>query len=205
MQGWGGEALLASYEQERRPLHERTINEAVMNYATVGNQLVRPALEAEGAEGNAVRNATGAAILATKAREFSTLGLVLGARYDGSPILVPDGTEPPPEHIADYLPTACPGGRAPHLWLPDGSSLFDHFGQGFTLLATQEVEGTDRLLGVAAQVGIPLKLLALEDARLRDLYEARFALIRPDQHVAWRGNRIPDAAGALLRHVVGMA
>jgi 2-polyprenyl-6-methoxyphenol hydroxylase-like FAD-dependent oxidoreductase len=205
LQGWGGEALLASYEQERRPVHERTISEAVVNYATVGNQLVRPALEIEGPEGDAARAATGAAILASKAREFNTLGLVLGARYDGSPVLAPDGTVPPPEQIGNYVPTACPGGRAPHLWLRDGSSLFDHFGRGFTLLATQDTEGTDRLMGVAAQRGIPLTLLAPGDERVHATYEARFALIRPDQHVAWRGDRIPDAAGALLERVAGMA
>ncbi len=204
LQGWGGEALLASYEQERRPVHERTINEAVVNYATVGNQLVRPALEAEGPEGEAARQATGAAIIASKAREFNTLGVVLGARYDGSPILVPDGTVPPPEHFSAYVPTACPGGRAPHVWMRDGSSLFDHFGRGFTLLATQGTEGTDGMMGVAAQRGIPLTLLAPGDARVHDAYDARFALIRPDQHVAWRGNRIPDAAGALLERVAGM-
>ena len=92
LQGWAGEDLLDSYEQERRPVHQRTMDEAAANYATVGNELVRDGLEEAGPRGNAIRRMVGDAILASKLREFSTLGLVLGADYHGSPIVVPDGT-----------------------------------------------------------------------------------------------------------------
>jgi 2-polyprenyl-6-methoxyphenol hydroxylase-like FAD-dependent oxidoreductase len=205
LQGWGGPALLASYQAERGPVHERTIREAGINYATLSNQLVRPDLETKGPVGEATRREVGAFIMATKIREFSTLGLVLGARYDNSPLLVPDGSTPPEEHFMNYVPSAYPGCLAPHAWLADESSLYDHFGLGFTLLVTDgNPAGTEALVAAAEAKKIPLRLLVPDDARLPALYEARFALIRPDQHVAWRGDFIP-AVGPLLDSVTGYA
>jgi len=204
LQGWGGPGLLGTYERERRPVHERTIRESMANYATLGNQLVRPTIEEAGPAGDAARREVGDLILATKVREFRTLGLVLGARYSGSPILVPDGTEPPAGHFMHYVPSAFPGCLAPHLWLQDGSSLYDHFGSGFTLLATDgETGGAEAIARHAAGRGVPLKVLAPHDDRLGPLYAARFALIRPDQHVAWRGDLIPQDPGSLLDRVTG--
>jgi hypothetical protein len=88
--------------------------------------------------GDKVREEVGSAIIKTKVREFQTLGVVLGYRYVGSPIVVSDGSTPPPEHVSDYRPSACPGCLAPHAWLADGSSLYDHFGSGFTLLVVED-------------------------------------------------------------------
>ena len=111
---------------------------------------------------------------------------------------------PPPFDVSVYVPSASPGCLAPHLWLKDGSSLYDHFGSGFTLLVTEgDGAATDAMMGIAERHRIPLKLLMPRDARLPDLYKARFAIIRPDQHVAWRGDAIPRDGDALLRHVTG--
>ena len=196
---WGGPGLLASYERERRPVHERTIAESVANYGAVGNQLVRPMLEAAGPEGEAVRREAGAFIQATKSREFQTLGVVLGSSYAGSPIVVPDGSAAPVEHPTAYVASAHPGCLAPHAWLADGSSLYDHFGQGFTLLVTEgEAREGAGLAAAAGEAGVPLAVLATGDGRLRKRYGARFALIRPDQHVAWRGDAIPADGRRLL-------
>ena len=203
LQGWGGPGLLASYPAERRPVHQRTIREAEANYAIVGNQLVRPNLEAAGPAGEAARAAVGEVIRATKGREFNTLGLVLGARYDASPIVAPDGSQPPPESVEHYQPSGCPGGLAPHAWLADGASLYDRFGPGFTLLCTDGGDGGG-LAEAAGRRGIPLTVLSPHEPRLRPLYGARLALIRPDQHVAWRGDVLPPIA-ALLDRVTGQA
>ncbi len=206
LQGWGGPALLDSYERERRPVHQRTMDEAAANYATVGNELVRPGIEDEGPEGDAVRRQVGDDILSSKGREFNTLGLVLGANYHGSPITVPDGTTPPPEHVMHYVPSASPGCLAPHLWLGDGNSLYDRFGPGFTLLVTEgDAEDGAAMTEAAGRLGIPLAALAPADRRLHKLYQARFALIRPDQHVAWRGDALPANPTELLLHVTGHA
>ena len=143
-------------------------------------------------------------ILATKVREFRTLGVVLGMRYANSPIVAPDGSDPPPEHFMLYVPSAHPGCLAPHLWLRDASSLYDHFGSGFTLLVTRG-DAADAAPFTAAAVaqGVPLTVAALGDDRLADRYGARFALIRPDQYVAWRGDALPIDIVSLLGLVTG--
>jgi hypothetical protein len=204
LDGWGGDGLLATYEIERRPVHERTIAEAVHNFNQTGSQIIRPDLEAPGVVGEATRCEVADLIEATKVREFKTLGIVLGMRYVDSPIIIADGSTPPPEHFMLYVPSAHPGCLAPHLWLADGSSLYDHFGPGFTLLVTEgDPRAADTLAKAAANDSVPLKVLAPANARLRQRYEARFALIRPDQHIAWRGNDIPADCEALLAHVTG--
>ncbi len=204
LQGWGGPELLASYEAERRKVHERTIAEAVINYGVLSNQLVRPGLEDPGSLGEATRREVGEIIEATKLREFRTLGIVLGSRYEDSPIIVSDGSEPPPEHFMLYVPSAHPGCLAPHLWLADDSSLYDHFGDGFTLLVTAGEAGQAADFSArAAALDIPLTVLAPADRRLPARYGARFVLIRPDQHVAWRGDALPADAAGLLAHVTG--
>ena len=210
LQGWGGEMLLDSYEAERRPVHQRTMDEAAINYATLGNELVRPGIEDDGPAADKTRMEVSDAILASKWREFHTLGLVLGTNYHGSPVLVPDGTAPPPDHPRHYVPSASPGCLAPHLWLHDGSSLYDHFGLGLTLLLAEADEGAGdpavRAMAAAADLlGIPLTVLAPGDERLARLYRARYALIRPDQHVAWRDNAMPADPATVLARVTGRA
>ncbi|HUC50468.1 MAG TPA: FAD-dependent oxidoreductase [Xanthobacteraceae bacterium] len=202
--GWGGETLLTSYETERRKVHERTIAEAVFNYGLAANQLVRPCLEEPGLVGEATRREVGDIIEATKVREFRTLGIVLGMRYEDSPIIVADGSEPPADHFMLYVPSAHPGCLAPHLWQADGSSLYDHFGDWFTLLITDGKPASAAGFAAAAdQTRIPFKVLAPQDDRLRSRYGARFAIIRPDQHVAWRGDTLPGDPSELLARIAG--
>ncbi len=204
LRGWGGPHLLPTYEFERRQVHARTVAEAVANFGTVSNQLVRPGLEDNSASGAATRAEIGEIILATKQREFKTLGLVLGARYAASPITIPDGTTPPPEHTTLYVPSAHPGCLAPHLWLDDGSSLYDHFGPGFTLLATKgDVDRSVPIVTAAARLGVPLAVAAPSDPRLLQRYEAHYAVIRPDQHVAWRGDALPADPDAFWQRLTG--
>ncbi len=198
LRGWGGPRLLDSYEAERRPVHRRVIEEAVANYAVLAPDLSRPGLDDEGPAGDAARAEVGEAIRANKEREFYTLGVVLGSHYSGSPIVVPDGTAPPEADTTRYEPSAHPGCLAPHLWLRDGRSLYDLFGQGFTLLVTESGDPAP-LADAARGAGIPLDVVTPGDDRLPGLYGARFALIRPDQHVAWRGDRPDDAAATLDR------
>ena len=205
LRGWGGSKLLSSYESEKRPMHQKVVEEAVANNAVLSQHLIRDGIEAEGPDGDALRSAIGAEILEKKVREFRTLGVVLGLSCAGSPLIAADGTEPPTWHFSDYVPSASPGCLAPHLWLSDRSSLYDRFGAGFTLLVTGAgAEDDIRQLEVSAKAcGMPLDILTLHDGRLPDLYGARLALIRPDQHVAWRGDRLDRPARDLLDIVRG--
>ena len=97
-----------------------------------------------------------------------------------------------------------PGCLAPHRWLRDGSSLYDHFGAGYTLLVTQgDGVGTAAFASAAARRGMPLTVIMPGDEQLASLYQARFALIRPDQHVAWRGTQLPEDPRSLLDRITG--
>ena len=205
LQGWGGEALLASYGAERRPVHQAVLAESVANHATLGNQLVAEGIEDEGAAADQLRRAIGQRIQATKLREFVTLGVVLGYRYDDSPVVVADGTPAPAADFINYVPSSRPGSLAPHAWLHDGSSLYDHFGPAFTLLAAPAVEADALQVAVqdAAGCGVPLKVIQPAEGGVATLYPSRYTLIRPDQHVAWRGDSWPADGAALLQRVTG--
>jgi 2-polyprenyl-6-methoxyphenol hydroxylase-like FAD-dependent oxidoreductase len=205
LQGWGGSLLLDSYERERRPVHDYVMDEAVANHAILSNHLLAEGIEDPGEAGAQARREAAARIQAAKIREFNTLGVVLGYRYDDSPVIVGDGTPPPAQDFLNYMPCARPGCLAPHAWLQDGSSLYDHFGQGFTLLALDDPDAADieRASYTAREAGMPLKVLNPREPIIGDLYKARYVLIRPDQHVAWRGDAWPDDGERLLEQVTG--
>jgi len=194
--GWGGETLLASYEQERRAVHLRTIAEAVENYKTLTNQLLKAGIDDETEQGTRARADVGDEIRAKKTQEFKTLGVVLGSRYENSPVIVSDGSPPPAEDRSDFRPSAHPGCLAPHAWLADGSSLYDHFGLGFSLLILDDAgeQPAREIERATAAAHLPLKTLDLRSSKLAQLYEAPLALVRPDQFVAWRGTRADAVA-----------
>ena len=113
---------------------------------------------------------------------------------------MPDGTAPPPDAPNSYQPTATPGGRAPHLWLGDGRSLYDTLGFEFTLLQLGARPADAAPFRAAADaMNMPLSVVAIPGDEARDLYGADLALIRPDQIVAWRGNSSADAISVLHR------
>lgn len=200
--GWADAALLDSYELERRPVHQRVIGEAVANHAANG-AVLRPGLEAEGSAGEALRAEVGQLIRDTRIQEFRSLGVVLGYNYAGSPFVATEDTPLPLSPSTEYRPSARPGSLAPHLWLDDGRSLYDLFGAGFTLLVIDEhhERDVDAAVRDAAQLGVPLDIVCMQMPRLALLYEAALALIRPDQHVAWRGNTWPG--GQVLSRATG--
>src|SRR5262245_59620058 len=203
VQGWGGPRLLASYETERRPIGFRNTGMAKHFFRTVSSIPVPSEIEEDSPRGALAREQTGR-ILQTLTEEFASIGIQLGARYNNSPIVVADGTDPPSDDPFKYVPTACPGGRAPHAWMRDRTSLFDHFGPGFTLLLLPgRADDGEALAAAAANKNIPLRRQRVDMPEVRDLYGAGLALIRPDQHVAWRGERSPPAADAVLGTTVG--
>ncbi len=210
LSGWGGEQLLSSYEIERRQVHERVIAESVANHAHTSRRLVVPGMEEESAAGDAIRAELSQMLAETKHREFYTLGVTLGSRYRFSPVLAEDtGAADEVPDSTDYTPQARPGCLAPHAWLNDnkddrsvGASLYDHFeSRGFTLLVTrkQAASATDALVDAASGQGIPLKVLSPELPGLYELYACDYALIRPDQYIAWCGNSVDDAFDILAR------
>lgn len=195
LQGWGGPVLLDSYETERRSVHEIVLEESVGNHAILANQLLRERIEDATPEGEAIRKEVSEVIRQAKAREFYALGVVLGLRYRSSPVIAADSSAATWTMSREYVPSAAPGSLAPHAWLDDGGSLYDRFGQGFTLLVLDDLDGGDIEVArsEAERTRTPLKIVSLSDPRLLSLYEASRVLVRPDQCIAWRGNVWPDA------------
>ena len=204
IKGWGGPLLLDSYEREREPVARRNTGFARMYADSIGRLTVPIEIEDDTKAGAASRSAMSEYLNRHARAEFNIPGITLGARYDRSPIIVQDGTDPPPDSPNIYHPSACPGGCAPHAWVSDGRSLFDMLGFEFTLLRLRPDAPDGAPLAAAAQArGVPLVIVDLMKEGLHDLYEARFALIRPDQIVCWRGNQLPSDIGALLGQVTG--
>jgi hypothetical protein len=207
LKGQGGPVLLDSYEIERKSVHEYVVDQAVKNHAVLTEQFVMHGIEDPGTAGDQLRVEVGEQIMALKAPEFRSLGVVLGYRYDQSPLVIGDGSTAPPQVSTEYIPSASPGCRAPHVWLEDGSALYDHFGQDFTLLVSAQVEAglEARVRQQAEAAGVPVKILREPAPSVAQLYQARLTLIRPDQHVAWRGDAWPVDGAALLGRVTGRA
>jgi 2-polyprenyl-6-methoxyphenol hydroxylase-like FAD-dependent oxidoreductase len=195
-------ALLDSYEAERRPLALRNTGYARRFADSIGLFRAEPALDEDSPRGEAARRAAAAHLDHHARLEFDIPGVTFGGRYDGSPVIVADGTTPPPDEPNVYVPTACPGGRPPHAWLADGESLYDRFHPtGWTLLALgRDAPGTAAWEREAAALGLALGVARLASETLRALYCAPLALIRPDQIVAWRG-----AADHVARQVLATA
>jgi hypothetical protein len=119
-------------------------------------------------------------------------------------VIAADSAPAPADDPIAYRPSAVPGGRAPHLWLADRTSLYDRLGFGFTLLRFgRSAADTRRIETAAAARGVPLTVVEIDHTPGRDLYERDLALIRPDQYVAWRGNQLPEDCDALIAQITG--
>ena len=140
----------------------------------------------------------------TRAKEFQhdSAGIELGYRYENSPICIADGTPAPPLDHGHYAPSTWPGSRAPHVWLKDGRSTLDLFGKGFVLIAFTEGPASS-FTDAAQRVGVPLEVIGMDDKQIREIYERNFVLVRPDGHVAWRGDAIPDNTKDIIDKVRG--
>lgn len=202
-EGWGGPQLLASYDAERRPAGLRACQEAMTNFERITPRRPFEHIHEETPEGRRTREELGARLAVSMRNAWDNpLNTHLGYRYDGSPVCVADGAPPPePEDSRQYVQSSQPGGRAPHAWLPDGRSTLDLFGRGFTLLQLGGDPGP--FTKEAKQRGMPLEVVRIDDPAIVELYERKLVLVRPDGHVAWRGDAAPKDPGALLDRVRG--
>jgi 2-polyprenyl-6-methoxyphenol hydroxylase-like FAD-dependent oxidoreductase len=201
--GWGGRHLLASYEPERKPIAARNVAAAAQNYfALISPSDCEHILE-DSADGERQRAATGAHIKQATRNEWENLGIVLGFRYEGSPVVVPDGTPPTPDEVGTYVQTSRPGHRAPHAWIGEGRSTLDLFGRGFVLLRFPGAPEPNALADAAASRSMPLEVVRIDDPEAAGRYARGLVLVRPDGHTAWRGDREPDDGMAVIDRVRG--
>jgi 2-polyprenyl-6-methoxyphenol hydroxylase-like FAD-dependent oxidoreductase len=205
LQGWGDEAMLDAYEAERQPITQQVSHFAMDHAAKMikARRAVPPDIEAPGAAGDALRAEVGREAYELNVQQFCCAGLNFGYFYGASPILAGDGEAPPAYSMGAFTASTVPGCRAPHLWLPDGRSLYDAFGPGYTLLQLDRAADVSSLVAAARRRGMPLEVLDLASADMPAAYRHKLVLARADQHVAWRGDAVPADSDALVALLCG--
>jgi hypothetical protein len=199
---WGGPGLLASYEAERRPIGERNRNASVENALVLFQyrDMVDSELIGQDSDEGRTHRAAVAEFLTTNDAENTSLGIELDVRYDDSPIVWRADEEAPDWDRRTFVPTVRPGHRAPNVVVADGETLFDQFGDGYTLVdAVSGPSDAKLLLDEAELAGMPVRHLVLDDPRLCQLYGHRLVLVRPDLHIAWSGTAVADPVEVVAR------
>jgi 2-polyprenyl-6-methoxyphenol hydroxylase-like FAD-dependent oxidoreductase len=206
---WGGPRLIDSYTAERKPVAHRITTFSTGNLETLKQARSGPEIDEDSDVGRATRARVGRALSEGLKREWLSMNMHLGNRYLESPICVYDPAESLDmaraglEDAIHYHPTSRPGARAPHAWLAGGRSTLDWFGRCFVLLKLRADADTDALQRAASAAGMPLQIVAVHDANVIKLYERKLVLVRPDGHVAWRGDALPTDTHALVATVCG--
>lgn len=201
LSGWSDPAILDSYERERRAIGQLVAGSAAQILETMYKIPVDdPLFEAEGAAADERRAEIGRAITQRNMSEFDSIGMQLGVSYDTSPIICHDGSETPPFAIDCYTESSRPGVRAPHFWRTHGAALYDELGPAYTLLRIGDTTSDTRDFSAAfAAANVPLKILDIAEPEAVSKYEGyAFVLIRPDQHIAWRGRSMPRDPGLIV-------
>jgi putative polyketide hydroxylase len=184
LQGWAEPRLLDTYDAERRPVGQAVVTQSLRNRAI------------------ADRSGQTAGRKAGDGQLLSEWGLILGSSY-ASGVVAPDGTDPPAvaETVTDYVPTARPGHRAPHMWLERRGqrlSTLDLFEGTFVLLSGPDGHAwRAAATEVSAARGVPITSYGVgADGEVQDpagswqacygIESTGAVLVRPDGYVAWR-------------------
>ncbi|MDO9714570.1 aromatic-ring hydroxylase C-terminal domain-containing protein, partial [Paracraurococcus lichenis] len=203
--GFGGPRLAEAYDAERRPVGRRN-RDASARHSEVRREIAavyHPGLLVP--DGDAARREAGRRIAAIGNAENESTGIELGYAYAGSPAVCAEPGATIPDDPLRYVPTTAPGVRLPSVILADGRPLFDRLGPWFTLLCCGDAVPSGALLAAAARRGAPINVVRLDDPAVARVYGSGLFLVRPDQHVAWRGRACDDprAAAAIIDQVLG--
>jgi len=196
---FGGPELLQSYESERRPVGFRN-REASAGHTRVRIAIAecyRDARALDGPISDARRAELAAAIARLGNAENESWGIEFGYVYDGSLIVAHEAGTAPPSNPERYQPTTMPGARLPSTFLQDGSALFDRLGPWFTLVNFGAMDATP-FVSAAERARVPLQVLSLNEPALEAVYGRDALLVRPDQHIAWRGSETTVVDGAKI-------
>ncbi|MGD0240921.1 MAG: FAD-dependent monooxygenase [Streptosporangiaceae bacterium] len=217
LRGHGGEALLDSYDAERRRHNWRIADNALESYrrGQAGLAEIRRGGIPDDADLGPEATARRAEIAAALGGGLGGRGgLTFDERYDASPVVWYE-----PGQLADesewepgrYTDDPRPGHRAPNGEVdPYGSTLYDRIGNSLALLVIGDTTAIDRsveqaLAAEAASRGLPFTVVHLSEPSLRAVYGDGTVLVRPDQHVVWRGAALPrGGAAAVLDHILGI-
>ena len=206
LRGWGGPRLLESYHAERSATAHR--NRDAARWAVEGvvgwRSAFSPEIFADTAAGREAMADFLEIAEAGNRRVYEMHGADLGYRYVSAIVDTSEG--PAPESpITEYQPSTWPGAHLPHVWLAPDESIYDRLSiEAHTLLVLGNANPqVDTLQAAFRAIGAPLEVLRIADPQIRRVYERDLLLLRPDRHVAWRGNRLPRKPQALALRVTG--
>src|SRR5262249_54082474 len=196
LQGWGGDTLLESYSEERRPIFKEVAEDFIAKRIRIdGEFLARYSPERDKAEFERAWK--------DKETDMDTRAMVYEPSYEGSPVVLGPPGGKSTAH-GEHVFRARAGHHLAPQKLSSGRDVFEELGPGFTLLALQADEAAVHAFEqAAAALNIPLKVVRDSYADGRTKYEARMILVRPDQFIAWCGDRAPDKAGVVMHTVAG--
>ena len=193
LHGWATPAIFDAYEAERRPITDqasRIISDIGSKVMMQRNQL-SPEIERLDAIGETARAGAGQRAYSLDVEQQCCGGLNFGYFYDRSPIIAYDGEQAPTYTMGTFISTTVPGCRVPHVWLEGRRSLYDAMGPDYTLLRLDPKVRVNGIVAAAAQRGLPLAVLDVKSHEVPEFYRHKLVLVRPDQHVAWRGDAEP--------------
>jgi 2-polyprenyl-6-methoxyphenol hydroxylase-like FAD-dependent oxidoreductase len=207
LSGWAPPAILDAYEAERQPVADQVsrFTQDSASRARTQHREIPAEIEWRGPIGDAMRARIGGEAYDLAVRRQCAGGLNFGYFYEDSPIIAYDGEPHPAYTMRDFTSSTVPGCRAPHLWLGDGRSLYDALGPGYTLIRFDPTVHISGIVEAAVHRGVPLAVLDVGEPDARALYARKLVLVRPDQHVAWRGDGEPSAPMDLIDLVRGAA
>jgi 2-polyprenyl-6-methoxyphenol hydroxylase and related FAD-dependent oxidoreductases len=203
LRGWAGIGILDAYEAERLPITEQVSRFAMSHQRKVSRDRIPAEIEERSSAGAEARLELGLYARQLNTQQFAAAGLNFGYNYDASPIIRYDGAASPVYTMDDFTESTVPGCRAPHFWMPDGRSVYDLFGDGYSLLCFADPSAASALIGAAEEVGMPLAVIDARGVDGTKPYAHAYVVAREDQHVAWRGDRIPSDARGLVAQLRG--
>ena len=198
VQGWGGQRLLDSYDQERRPIFEQTGEVMIAGGIDQDRQWLerydpdkdRAEFERAWADYGATRT--------MRPQSYEP-------HYEGSSVVIGPPNGACSIHGRMSLRAEAGHHLAPRL-LSSGRNVFEELSDGFTLLAFDADDASVGALEEAARDrNVPLKVVRDTLAGGREEYQSRLVLVRPDQYVVWAGDAVTDDAVALLARVTGQS
>jgi 4-hydroxyisophthalate hydroxylase len=197
LEGWGGDALLSSYSEERRPIFQEVAEDFIAaRIRNDGAFLNRYSPERDEKEF--------AAAWKTQESDVGNRAQVYEPSYEGSPVVIGPPGGRSTAH-GRHVFKARVGHHLPPQVLSSGRNVFEELGRGFTLLAFGVDDAAiEPFEQAASALNVPFKTVRDTCADGRAKYEARMMLVRPDQFIVWTGEAAPVNAASVVRKVVGL-
>jgi 2-polyprenyl-6-methoxyphenol hydroxylase-like FAD-dependent oxidoreductase len=184
LKGWGSDALLQTYTDERRPIFKETAED----FIEAGIQRDKEFLNHHNPDRD---RAEFERAWKDHANAAAPRVLTYEPNYEGSPIVfgAPGGVS---SAHGSHTFTARAGHHLPPQLLSSGRNVFEELGPDFTLLAFDAEDRTVLAFAEAAKaLNVPLKIVRDGYRDGREAYEASLILVRPDRYVAWSAVSAP--------------